>query len=61
MTTIAYIYVGLVVAYSFCVLLLSVFIINVAPLRVAEDLVLLCLIVFACYTLVLDNRFYKEG
>ena len=54
-------YVEIVLGYTCFVVLLSVFTINFAPLRIAEDLFLLALAGFACYTLVIDTRYYKEG
>ena len=51
----------MVVAYSSLVIVLSVFIINSAPLRLLEDMFLLGLAAFACYTIYLDHKYYKEG
>ena len=61
MRTIALVYTCYMLAYVGFVMTLSAFSMNIAPLRVAEDLWLLGLTVFACYTLVLDRRFYKAG
>ena len=61
MTEMAFAYVCIVLAYSGIVMVLSVFIINSAPFRLAEDVCLLGLAVFACYAIYLDNSFYKEG
>ena len=38
---------------------LSAFTISIAPLRIAEDMFLLCFAAFACYLLVLDSGIYK--
>ena len=61
MTTIAYVYVAMMVGYASFVLLLSVFTVNVAALRVVEDAALLSLLGLACYTVVLDHTYNKEG
>ena len=61
MTNVAFVYVCMVVGYASFVVVLSVFTVNVVPLRVAEDVYLLGLVVFACYTVVLDHQYYKEG
>ena len=61
MNHIAFVYTCMVLAYVGFVVTLSMFSINLAPLRVAEDVWLLGLVVFACYTMVLDHTFYKEG
>ena len=55
MTNAAFVYVCMVVGYAGFVVVLSAFTVNVAPLRVAEDVFLLGLVVFACYTVVLDH------
>ena len=57
----AVVYMWLLLGYACFVVTLSVFTINSAPLRVAEDLFLLGLTAFACYLLVLDRGFYKRG
>ena len=54
-------YVFLLLGYTCYVLLLSPFTINFAPLRVAEDVLLIGLAALTCYTLLLDYKFYKEG
>ena len=59
--TIAYVYACMVVAYAAYVVLLSVLTINIVPLRMTEDVFLLGLTVFACYTVVLDASYEKEG
>ena len=61
MKTCALVYAWLVFGYTCYVLLLSPFAISFAPLRVAEDVFLVALAFFACYTLVLDDVYYKEG
>ena len=61
MTNVAFVYVCMVVGYASFEVVLSVFTVNVVPLRVAEDVYLLGLVVFACYTVVLDHQYYKEG
>ena len=61
MNHIAFVYTCMVLAYVGFVVTLSMFSINLAPLRVAEDVWLLGLVAFACYTVVLDHAFYKEG
>ena len=61
MTNVAFVYVCMVVGYAGFVVVLSVFTVNVVPLRVAEDVYLLCLVTVACYTVVLDHHYYKEG
>ena len=61
MNAIALVYMCIVLAYVSFVVTLSTFSMNLAPLRVAEDVWLLGLVAFACYTMVLDHRFYKEG
>ena len=61
MNTIALVYVTMVLVYVAFVVTLSAFSMNLAPLRVAEDMWLLGLVAFACYTVVLDHDHYKEG
>ena len=38
---------------------LSTFTISIVPLRIAEDMFLLCFAAFACYLLLLDGGIYK--
>ena len=61
MATIAFGYMCMVLPYIGFVVMLSALAMNFAPLRVAEDVWLLGLVVFACYTMFLDHTFYKEG
>lgn len=60
-TRIALVYVYILMAYVGFVVTVSMFSMSCAPLRVAEDVWLLGLAAFACYTVYLDHTYYKEG
>ena len=61
MHTMALAYVILLVGYTIFVVAFSVLAVNVVGLRHGEDAFLLCFAVLACYTMVLDFSYYREG
>ena len=55
----ASVYTWILLGYACFVVVLSAFTISIVPLRIAEDMFLLCFAAFACYLLVLDRGIYQ--
>ena len=61
MTTMALVYMSMVLAYAGFVMGMLASTMNIVILHMVEDMWLLGTVTFACYTVVLDHTFYKEG
>ena len=58
LNTLATVYMSVMFGYLSFVVILSVFTINWVPLRIAEDVFLVCFAAFACYLLILNTKMY---